>query len=193
MEFLLASHNLNKLKELESIFPQNFSLKGLNDINDNDEIQETGLTLSENALIKARVIFDKHGGNIISDDTGLEIEALKGAPGVMSARYAGDDGNSLNNMEKVLSQMKNISNRKAAFKTVIALILDEKEHLFEGIINGNISETMHGSGGFGYDPIFVPEGYSHTFAEMTLEMKNKISHRAKAINSLVEFLNSYKV
>lgn len=190
MKFLLASHNKNKLKELQSIFPENYILQGLNDINDFDEIPETGTTLSENALIKARTIFEKYNTNVISDDTGLEIASLNNAPGVMSARFAGEDCNSQNNMDKVLLLMKGKSNRKASFKTVIALIINGEEHIFEGVINGTISEMKYGNGGFGYDPIFVPEGYSHTFAEMTLEMKNKISHRAKALNSLFDFLKS---
>ncbi len=193
MKFLLASHNKNKLKELQSIFPENYILQGLNDINDFEEIPETGTTLSENALIKARTIFEKYNTNVISDDTGLEIVSLNNAPGVMSARFAGEDCNSQNNMDKVLLLMKGKSDRRASFKTVIALIINGEEHIFEGVINGNISEMKYGNGGFGYDPIFVPEGYTHTFAEMTLEMKNKISHRAKALNSLFDFLKSYNL
>lgn len=193
MKFLLASHNKNKLKELQSIFPENYILQGLNDINDFEEIPETGTTLSENALIKARTIFEKYNTNVISDDTGLEIVSLNNAPGVMSARFAGKDCNSQNNMDKVLLLMKGKSDRRASFKTVIALIINGEEHIFEGVINGNISEMKYGNGGFGYDPIFVPEGYTHTFAEMTLEMKNKISHRAKALNSLFDFLKSYNL
>lgn len=193
MKFLLASHNKNKLKELQSIIPENYILQGLNDINDFEEIPETGTTLSENALIKARTIFEKYNTNVISDDTGLEIVSLNNAPGVMSARFAGKDCNSQNNMDKVLLLMKGKSDRRASFKTVIALIINGEEHIFEGVINGNISEMKYGNGGFGYDPIFVPEGYTHTFAEMTLEMKNKISHRAKALNSLFDFLKSYNL
>ncbi len=188
MKILFASHNNHKLKELQSIMPSPFVVSNLNELEDFEEIEESGTTLEENALLKARIVYNKYNCNVVADDTGLEIDALDGAPGVYSARFAGEENDSLKNMEKVLDLLKSKSNRKAQFKTVMALIIDGKEHIFEGVVKGQISEKMYGDNGFGYDPIFLPEGYSHTFAEMSLEMKNKISHRAIALNKLVEFL-----
>lgn len=190
MKLLFASHNRNKVEELKNIFPNNYSLMGLNELNDHDEIEETGANLHENALLKARTIYEKYGVNTISDDTGLEIVALNGAPGVLSARFAGEENDSLKNMQKVLDLMQNETNRSAQFKTVIVLILNGKEHLFEGVVKGSILTHLKGANGFGYDPIFVPDGYDQTFAEMSAEIKNKISHRAIAVNNLLHFLKS---
>ncbi len=191
MKLLFASHNSNKVKELKQIFPTTYSLMGLDELNDFVEIEETGANLVENALLKARTIHKKYGFNTISDDTGLEIEALNGAPGVLSARFAGEENNSIRNMEKVLTLMHNSDNRRAQFKTVVALILDNKEYLFEGIVKGSILRSSRGEGGFGYDPIFLPDGYNQTFAEMSSTLKNEISHRAMAIKNLLYFLNSH--
>ena len=191
MKLLFASHNRNKVEELKQIFPTIYSLVGLDELNDKDEIEETGKTLVENALLKARYTYKKHSFNTISDDTGLEIEALNGEPGVMSARFAGEENCSFKNMQKVLDLMQFKENRAAQFKTVLALILDDKEYLFEGIIKGTILKTLKGEGGFGYDPIFVPDGYNQTFAEMSPTLKNEISHRGLAIKKLLHFLNSY--
>ncbi len=191
MKLLFASHNKNKVEELRQIFPNTYSLEGLDDLNDSVKIEETGANLIENALLKARLIHEKYGLNIISDDTGLEIEALNGAPGVLSARFAGEESDSLKNMKKVLDLMQNEDNRVAQFRTVIALILNNKEYLFEGIVKGIILRTYRGEGGFGYDPIFLPDGYDQTFAEMPFTLKNKISHRGIAIKNLLHFLNSH--
>lgn len=191
MKLLFASHNKNKVEELRQIFPNTYSLEGLDDLNDSVKIEETGANLKENALLKARLIHEKYGLNIISDDTGLEIEALNGAPGVLSARFAGEENDSLKNMKKVLDLMQNEDNRAAQFRTVIALILNNKEYLFEGVVKGIILRTYRGEGGFGYDPIFLPDGYDQTFAEMPFTLKNKISHRGIAIKNLLHFLNSH--
>lgn len=191
MKLLFASHNSNKVKELKQIFPTTYSLMGLDELNDFVEIEETGANLVENALLKARTIHKKYGFNTLSDDTGLEIEALNGAPGVLSARFAGEENNSIRNMEKVLALMQNSDNRRAQFKTVVALILDNKEYLFEGIVKGSILRSSRGEGGFGYDPIFLPDGYNQTFAEMSPTLKNGISHRGMAIKNLLYFLNSH--
>lgn len=191
MKLLFASHNSNKVKELKQIFPTTYSLMGLDELNDFVEIEETGANLVENALLKARTIHKKYGYNTLSDDTGLEIEALNGAPGVLSARFAGEENNSIRNMEKVLTLMQNSDNRRAQFKTVVALILDNKEYLFEGIVKGTILRDYRGEEGFGYDPIFLPDGYNQTFAEMSSTLKNEISHRAMAIKNLLYFLNSH--
>ena len=153
-----------------------------------EEIPETGTTLKENALQKARYVYDKTGLNCFSDDTGLEIEALNNRPGVYSAMYAGEDCNAEANMQKVLKELSGISNRKAKFKTVIALILNGKEYFFEGDVSGEILQEKTGSDGFGYDPIFKPEGYKETFAQMSISLKNKISHRGLAVKKLVSFL-----
>lgn len=165
-------------------------LLSLKDIHCHVDIPETADTLEGNALLKAQYIFENYQMDCFADDTGLEVEALNGEPGVYSARYAGDGHNAEANMLKLLQNMEGIENRKAQFRTAFALIINGKEHLFEGIIKGEIIKTRRGNSGFGYDPIFVPEGYSQTFAEMGNELKNKISHRAIATNKLCKFLNS---
>ena len=187
-KIVFATGNSNKLKEIKYAI-NSFEVIGLKDLGITDEIPETGATLKENAIQKAKYIYNKTGLNCFSDDTGLEIKALDNRPGVCSARYAGEDCNAEDNIKKVLKELSCISNRKAKFKTVIALILNGKEYFFEGVINGNILEEKIGTNGFGYDPIFNPEGYKKTFAQMTLGLKNKISHRGIAVKKLVSFLN----
>lgn len=190
MNLVFATHNPNKLKEVRLMLPKNMKIAGLEDIGCTEEIPETQSTLEGNALEKARFVRKHYCCNCFSDDTGLEIEALNGKPGVFSARYAGEDKNSLANMEKVLQQMQGLENRKAQFRTVIALILETEEMLFEGIVEGKIITEKRGSEGFGYDPIFVPNGYTDTFAQMPLNQKNLLSHRYKAFNMLSEYLMS---
>ena len=185
---VFATGNLNKLKEVKSAI-NSFEIVGLKDLGITEEIPETGTTLKENALQKAKYVYEKTGLNCFSDDTGLEIEALDNRPGVYSAMYAGAYCNAENNIQKVLKELSGISNRKAQFKTVIALILDGKKYFFEGEVKGEILKEKTGSGGFGYDPIFSPDGYEESFAQMSIELKNKISHRGLAVKKLVAFLN----
>lgn len=189
-KFVFATNNAHKLEEVKDILGDKIELLSLKDINCHEEIPETADTLAGNALLKARYVYEKYHLNCFADDTGLEVEALKGAPGVYSARYAGDAHNSEANMKKLLHELENAENRKAQFHTVFALIIDDKEHLFEGTVKGEITKVHKGTSGFGYDPIFQPEGYSQTFAEMGNEEKNKISHRAKATQKLCKFLKS---
>ncbi|MBI9056743.1 non-canonical purine NTP diphosphatase [Labilibaculum sp. DW002] len=192
MKLVFATNNLNKLKELQHILGEDIELLSLSDINCTDEIPEDYETLEENANQKAKHIFDKYNVNCFADDTGLEIEALNNEPGVYSARYAGIDKDAKGNMKKVLANLKGIENRKARFRTVISLLIDGKETQFEGIVKGNILEKERGIDGFGYDPIFEPEGYDVSFAEMEMSEKNKISHRALAVQKLVAHLNKIK-
>lgn len=189
-KLVFATNNLHKLEEVSAILGNQIELLSLNDINCHTDIPETADTLEGNALLKSRFIYENYGMNCFADDTGLEVEALEGAPGVYSARYAGDGHNSEANMIKLLDNLKEKKNRKAQFRTAISLIIDGKEYLFEGIIKGEIGIIKKGDSGFGYDPIFVPEGYNETFAELGSDIKNKISHRALAINKLCEFLHS---
>ncbi len=188
MKLVFATHNLNKLKEIQQIVPKNIEVVSLDDLHFSEEIEETAETLEDNALLKARHIAKKFGMNVFADDSGLEVQALDGAPGVYSARYAGPEQNANKNMDKLLKALESKHTRKAAFKTVIALVLNGAEHTFEGLIEGEITTEKHGHGGFGYDPIFKPVGYSETFAQMNAEEKNRISHRARAVNKLVDFL-----
>ena len=192
MKLVFATNNLNKLKELQHILGEDIELLSLSDINCTDEIPEDYETLEENANQKAKHIFDKYNVNCFADDTGLEIEALNNEPGVYSARYAGIDKDAKGNMKKVLANLKGIENRKARFRTVISLLIDGKETQFEGIVKGNILEKERGIDGFGYDPIFEPEGYDVSCAEMEMSEKNKISHRALAVQKLVAHLNKIK-
>jgi XTP/dITP diphosphohydrolase len=187
-ELIFATNNLHKLEEIQSIIGDNFILKSLQQIGFNEDIPETAPTLEGNALLKAQHIFNIYGKNCFADDTGLEIEALDGRPGVFSARYATDGHDFEANIDKVLYELTGNENRKARFRTVIALILDGSTYTFDGIVSGEIISERRGSAGFGYDPVFLPEGYTFTFAEMPLEEKNKISHRALAVNKLVGFL-----
>lgn len=187
-KLVFATNNLHKLNEVSTILENKIELLSLNDINCHIDIPETSNTLEGNALLKAQYIYSNYKLNCFADDTGLEVEALNGEPGVYSARYAGDIHNSEANMLKLLHNMENKENRQAQFRTVISLILDETEYQFEGIIKGKIITEKRGSSGFGYDPIFIPEGYDKTFAELGDEIKNKISHRAQAVNKLCKFL-----
>ena len=195
MELIFAtnnSHKLHEVKEKLRLINSNIEVVGLSEIGFFDDIPETGDTLQANALQKAQMIFDFCGKNCFADDTGLEIEALNGEPGVYSARYAGENCSFDDNINLVLSKLHGKTNRKACFKTVIALFLDGKIHYFEGRIDGEITTEKHGAEGFGYDPIFRPDGYSETFAELPLEIKNRISHRGRAIDELVKFLTVYQ-
>ncbi len=187
-KFVFATNNAHKLEEVSAILKDRVELLSMKDINCTVDIPETADTLEGNALIKARFIFENYHSDCFADDTGLEVEALDGAPGVYSARYAGDAHDSEANMKKLLHDLEGVENRRAQFRTVFALIIDGKEHLFEGIVKGEIIKHRRGTSGFGYDPIFVPEGYTQTFAEMGNEVKNKISHRALATNKLCNFL-----
>lgn len=189
---VFATNNKNKLREIRDIVGSKYNILSLSDINCHDDIPETADTIEGNALLKARFVKEKYGYDCFADDTGLEVEALDNRPGVYSARFAGEDCNSKNNINKLLSELKGIENRKARFRTVIALIKGEIEEEFEGVIYGNISHERHGEGGFGYDKVFVPENYEKTFAEMLPEEKNSISHRAKATRLLIEYLNKEK-
>lgn len=188
MKLYFATNNIHKLKEVQEVVGDSFQIESMRSLGINEDIPEDQQTLEGNALQKARFLYDRTGESCFADDTGLEVDALNGAPGVYSARYAGDAKNSLDNMAQLLKNMSGIQNRKARFRTVIALILDGKEYLFEGIVNGTIAEEPRGTAGFGYDPLFVPDGYSTTFAEMDSEAKNAISHRGRAVEKLAAFL-----
>lgn len=185
---VFATNNQHKLEEISAILGDRFEIVSLAEINCFDDIPETADTLEGNALQKARFVKEKFGYDCFADDTGLEIEALNNAPGVYSARYAGPARSSEDNMNKALEELKDKANRKARFRTVIALILDGKEYLFDGIVNGSIATEKKGAEGFGYDPIFVPEGYCESFAQLGADVKNKISHRARATAQLADFL-----
>ena len=187
-KLVFATNNEHKLRELQQILPNRFELLSLKDIGCTEEIPETAETIEENSMQKAEYVYKKYKTDCFADDTGLEIEALNGRPGVYSARYAGEEKNMTKNIEKILSELKGAENRKARFKTVISLILNGEKYQFEGIVNGKIIEQKKGDSGFGYDPVFVPEGYNQTFAEMSAEEKNKISHRGRAVQKLVKFL-----
>ena len=184
-KIVFATNNQHKLNEIRAITAGKLEILSLSDINCHDEIAETGDTLEENALIKARHIKDNYGFNCFADDTGLEVEALDGAPGVISAHYAGEPRCAQANMQKLLREMHGKTNRNARFRTVIALLIDDEQHLFEGIVEGTIIEAERGTAGFGYDPIFQPTGYQETFAELGDEVKNRMSHRAVAVKKLV--------
>ena len=191
-KFVFATNNRHKLEEIIQLSNNKFEIRTLDEIGCFDDIPETGKTLEENALQKARYVYRQFGSNCFADDTGLEIEVLNNAPGVYSARYAGNDKNPEANMNKVLKELEGVENRSACFRTVVALIIDGREYLFEGKTNGEILTEKRGVAGFGYDPIFKPVNYSLTFAEMNLELKNQISHRSRAINKLIMFLNEEK-
>lgn len=188
-KLVFATNNAHKLDEVREVVKDNFEILSLKDIGCNEDIDETGATLAENALIKVRYVKEKYAYDCFGDDTGLEVEALNGAPGVFSARYAGDGHDAKANMKKLLKELEGKTNRKACFRTVIALILDGKEYQFEGRIDGDILTEEHGTAGFGYDPVFRPEGYTQTFAELGIDIKNEISHRALAVKALCEFLS----
>lgn len=193
IKLVFATNNLNKIREIRDLLPESLELLSLDDITCKEDIPETSPTIEGNALQKARYVKEKYGYDCFADDTGLEVEALNGAPGVYSARYAGDNKDDEANIDKLLKELNDKSNRKARFKTVIALILGGREYNFEGICKGEILKKRAGEKGFGYDPVFQPEGYSKTFAEMELEEKSKISHRGRATQKLVEFLRQNNI
>lgn len=189
LQLVFATNNRHKLEEIAAKIDGKIQLLTLGDIGCNDDIEETGSSFQENAGIKSRYVYDKFHLNCFGEDSGLVVDALNGEPGVYSARYAGEHGNHPANISKVLKKLEGAQNRKASFLTVISLMWNGQEYFFEGAVEGTIRHQVAGNGGFGYDPIFQPEGYPLTFAEMSLEEKNKISHRAKAVEKLVEFLN----
>lgn len=188
MKLVFATNNKHKLQEVRDIVGDRVEVLSLADIGCYDDIPETADTLQGNALIKARHIYEKYGLDCFADDTGLEVEALDGAPGVYSARYAGEECDSEANMQKLLQKLTGKTNRNAQFRTVIALIINGEEKLFNGIVKGAIATEKKGDSGFGYDPVFVPEGYSESFAQMSSEMKNSMSHRFRATQQLGDFL-----
>lgn len=190
MKLVFATNNKHKLEEMRAILGDKVELLSLAEIGCFDDIPETADTLEGNALIKARYIYEKYAVSCFADDTGLEVEALDGAPGVYSARYAGENNDSQANMNKLLQNLTGKSNRNAQFRTVIALIIEGEEFLFDGIVRGRISEERMGSAGFGYDPIFIPDGYEESFAQMAAEQKNAISHRSRAASALNDYLET---
>ena len=190
MKIVFATNNPNKLKEIKALMPQGIDIISLEEVGCYEDIPETGDKLRDNALEKARYLKNYYGFDCFADDSGLEIEALNGAPGVYSARYAGPERNAQANMDKVLKELEGHFNRKAKFRTSIALILNGKEYLFEGIVDGNISLEKNGNEGFGYDPIFYPENSDRSFAQMHIEEKGQISHRGRAVKKLVDFITS---
>jgi XTP/dITP diphosphohydrolase len=192
MKLVFATNNLNKLKEVQNMLSDSIEILSLKDIHCFDEVKETESTLEGNAQLKADYITNKFGFNCFADDTGLEVASLDGKPGVHSARFAGEPCNSENNMQKLLMDLETITNRKSQFRTVVSLNINDKKFLFEGICKGEILKEKQGEKGFGYDPIFKPEGFLQSFAVMSIEEKNKISHRGIAIQKLVEFLKDYK-
>lgn len=198
LKIVFATNNQNKLAEIKDIVGDSCQVVSLKDINCNVDIPETGTTLEQNALIKANYVWDNFSTNVFADDTGLEIDALNGEPGVYSARYAGGQGHdSKANIDKVLKKLEGIENRKARFKTVIAFIRQNKNtghkevSLVEGVINGTITTERRGNAGFGYDAIFIPDGYNQTFGELGIDIKNQISHRAQAVKNFIKVLNTY--
>ena len=191
MKLVFATNNLNKLKEVQEMLPNSIELLSLKDINCFDDIDETETTLEGNAKLKADYITNKFGFNCFADDTGLEVKSLDGRPGVYSARFAGEPANSKNNMQKLLVELQDKAIRNAQFRTAIALNIKDEKFLFEGICKGEILTKKRGAKGFGYDPIFKPNGFNQSFAEMTSEEKNTISHRGIAIQKLVAFLNNH--
>jgi len=191
MKIVFASNNPNKVKEIQMVLPDTIQLVSLADIGCTDDIPETADTLEGNAILKANYVTEKYGLNCFADDTGLEIDALQGEPGVYSARYAGEQKSAEDNMAKVLQNLAEVTNRSAQFKTVIALNLDGQQHLFTGLVKGQITTEKKGTNGFGYDPIFQAEGHDKTFAELTPLEKASCSHRARAVAQLVKFLTTY--
>lgn len=190
MKIVFATNNPNKILEIQSMLPSSIEIVSLENIGCHEDIPETSNTIEGNAIQKANYIFENYGYDCFADDTGLEVEALNNEPGVFSARYAGEQRNANDNMNLLLANLEKKSSRKAQFKTVICLNYKGKQHLFTGIASGKITKQKIGSGGFGYDPIFQPEGYQHTFAEISLAEKNIISHRGKATQLLIEFLKN---
>lgn len=189
MKLVFASNNKNKIQEIKHQLPPDIELLSLEDIGCTEDIPETADTIEGNAILKANYVTEKYGYNCFADDTGLEVEALDGAPGVYSARYAGEQKNAEDNMDKLLNELSGKTNRQARFKTVIALNLNGEQHLFTGIVNGEITAERMGNKGFGYDPVFKPEDLPYTFAQLSLDEKAKLSHRARAVQQLIAFLN----
>jgi XTP/dITP diphosphohydrolase len=192
MQLVFASNNKNKILEIQSMLPENIKILSLEDIGCIEDIPETANTIEGNAILKANYVSQKYGFDCFADDTGLEVDSLNGEPGVYSARYAGKQRNADDNMNKLLDALFDKTNRKAQFKTVIVLNMNGKQTLFTGIVRGEITLEKTGNQGFGYDPIFQPEGFSETFAQLPLEMKNKIGHRGKATQLLIDFLKKKK-
>ena len=191
MKLVFATHNKNKLTEIKALLPHYLEILSLDDIGCTEDIPETAETIEGNAILKANYVKEKYGYNCFADDTGLEVDALNGAPGVYSARYAGTDKNAIDNINKLLDELNGNANRKARFKTVIAMNLENQEKvLFQGIVCGEIIYEKKGQNGFGYDPVFKPQGYEETFAELPLSIKNEISHRALAMQQLIEYLKN---
>ncbi len=188
-KYVFATNNAHKLREIKAMLPQSIEILSLEEINCHVEIPETADTLEGNARIKARYVYEHYGLDCFADDTGLEVEALNGAPGVHTARYAGDNHDTEANIDKLLAELNGEINRKAKFRTVIALIEKGEEHLFEGVLEGEIAEKRCGDDGFGYDPVFIPQETGKTFAELGPDTKNKISHRALAVAKLVDFIS----
>ena len=189
MNLVFATHNDHKAKEIQQLVPDGIKITNLKDINCTEDIPETAHTLEGNASLKSKYVVDHFQVNCFADDTGLEIESLNGEPGVYSARYAGSEKDADKNMDLVLEKLNGVENRNARFRTVISLQLNGQEHLFEGIVNGTIRHEKSGKEGFGYDPIFQPDGYDITFSEMDMQQKNAISHRGKAVRKLIDFLS----
>jgi XTP/dITP diphosphohydrolase len=192
MKLVFASNNKNKIREIQLLLPESIQILSLEDIGCTEEIPETADTIEGNALLKANYVTQKYGYDCFADDSGLEVDALNGAPGVFSARYAGEPKNDDKNIDHLLANLKDFENKKANFKTVICLNIKGMQHLFTGIINGKIIDQRIGHNGFGYDPIFVADGYDTTFAELTLEEKSTISHRGIAVKKLIQFITSQK-
>jgi XTP/dITP diphosphohydrolase len=188
MQLVFASNNKNKIREIQQLLPDTIQILSLEEIGCHEEIPETADTIEGNAILKANYVTEKYGYDCFADDTGLEVEALNGAPGVYSARYAGEQKSSEDNMNTLLEALSDKKNRNAQFKTVIALNLNKAQQLFTGIAKGQITTEKTGTQGFGYDPVFQPEGYSKTFAELSIEEKSAISHRGKATKQLINFL-----
>lgn len=189
IDLLFATSNKNKVLEIKKVLPKEFNIKSLDDIGFCEEVPENENTIEGNAIFKANYIYKKYNLNVFADDTGLEVDSLNGKPGVHSARYAGISKNSTDNVNKLLKKLKNKKNRKARFKTIIALILNSKIHTFEGVVEGIITKKPKGENGFGYDPVFIPSGYTKTFGELSIEEKNSISHRSLAMNKLIDFIS----
>ena len=188
IELVIATHNKHKLGEIRPLIPEQFQLLSLDDVKISDDIPETADTLEGNAWQKANFVYSVTSKNCFADDTGLEVDALNGRPGVFSARYAGEGCSYSDNNRKLLEELKDVINRKACFRTIICLIFNGKEHYFEGNVKGSIINELRGNEGFGYDPVFIPDGHSLTYAEMGFEEKNSLSHRAEAVRKLREFL-----
>lgn len=192
MKLVFATQNEHKVKEIQQLMPQGIEVRSLKQIGCSEDIPETAKTLEGNATMKSMYVIENYNVDCFADDTGLEIEALNGEPGVYSARYAGPEKDAHKNMDLVLEKLKNKNDRKARFRTVISLVIDRKEHQFEGIVSGVITNEKSGNEGFGYDPIFQPDGYDITFSEMSTTEKNKISHRGRAVKKLIDFLTKYE-